>query len=76
MGLASSCAHGGTSAAGSFIQTLTMVDVATGWTELPAVADAGRFARRRGDQPRQKLDYFWQHHLGNYLKYMTEQYAA
>lgn len=26
-------AHGGTSAAGSFIQTLTMVDVATGWTE-------------------------------------------
>jgi hypothetical protein len=31
-------AHGGTSAAGSFIQTLTMVDVATGWTEcLPLV---------------------------------------
>jgi hypothetical protein len=30
-------AHGGTSAAGSFIQTLTMVDVATGWTEcLPS----------------------------------------
>jgi hypothetical protein len=27
-------AHGGTSVAGSFIQTLTMVDVATGWTEL------------------------------------------
>lgn len=26
-------AHGGTSTAGSFIQTLTMVDVATGWTE-------------------------------------------
>lgn len=26
-------AHGGTSVAGSFIQTLTMVDVATGWTE-------------------------------------------
>ena len=26
-------AHGGTSLAGSFIQTLTMVDVATGWTE-------------------------------------------
>jgi len=26
-------AHSGTSAAGSFIQTLTMVDVATGWTE-------------------------------------------
>ncbi|MDA9406204.1 hypothetical protein XH80_05435 [Bradyrhizobium sp. CCBAU 45384] len=24
----------------------------------------------------QKLDYFWQHHLGNYLKYMTEQYGA
>lgn len=26
-------ARGGTSVAGSFIQTLTMVDVATGWTE-------------------------------------------
>jgi len=26
-------AHGGTNVAGSFIQTLTMVDVATGWTE-------------------------------------------
>lgn len=31
-------AHGGTSVTGSFIQTLTMVDVATGWTEcLPLV---------------------------------------
>src|SRR6266567_2216796 len=31
-------AHGGTSVAGPFIQTLTMVDVATGWTEcLPLV---------------------------------------
>jgi hypothetical protein len=31
-------AHGGTSVAGSFIQALTMVDVATGWTEcLPLV---------------------------------------
>ena len=31
-------AHGGTSVAGSFNQTLTMVDVATGWTEcLPLV---------------------------------------
>src|SRR5947208_3519285 len=31
-------AHGGTSVAGAFIQTLTMVDVATGWTEcLPLV---------------------------------------
>lgn len=26
-------AHGGTSVAGSFIQTLTMVDIAAGWTE-------------------------------------------
>jgi len=35
-------AHGGTSVAGSFIQTLTMVDVATGWTEcLPLVARGG-----------------------------------
>jgi len=23
----------------------------------------------------QKLDYFWQHHLGNYLKYLTQQYG-
>jgi hypothetical protein len=31
-------AHGGTSVSGSFIQTLTMVDIATGWTEcLPLV---------------------------------------
>src|SRR5258705_13894768 len=35
-------AHGGTSVAGSFIQTLTMVDVATGWTEcLPLVRREG-----------------------------------
>ena len=35
-------AHGGTSVAGSFIQTLTMVDIATGWTEcLPLVAREG-----------------------------------
>jgi hypothetical protein len=35
-------AHGGTSVAGSFIQTLTMVDVATGWTEcLPLVKRDG-----------------------------------
>jgi hypothetical protein len=35
-------AHGGTSVAGSFIQTLTMVDIAMGWTEcLPLVARDG-----------------------------------
>jgi|HubBroStandDraft_6_1064221.scaffolds.fasta_scaffold36904_1 hypothetical protein len=35
-------AHGGTSTAGSFIQTLTMVDIATGWTEcLPLVTRDG-----------------------------------
>ena len=35
-------AHGGTSVAGAFIQTLTMVDVATGWTEcLPLVTRDG-----------------------------------
>src|SRR5260370_33777793 len=35
-------AHGGTSVAGSFIQTLTMVDVATGWREcLPLVTRDG-----------------------------------
>jgi hypothetical protein len=38
-------AHGGTSVAGSFIQTLTMVDVATGWTEcLPLVNRDGNRA--------------------------------
>ena len=35
-------AHGGTSVAGSFIQTPTMVDVATGWTEfLPLLTRDG-----------------------------------
>jgi hypothetical protein len=35
-------AHGGTSVTGSFIQTLTMVDVATGWTEcLPLLTREG-----------------------------------
>jgi hypothetical protein len=35
-------AHGGTSVAGSFIQTLTMVDIATGWIEcLPLVTRDG-----------------------------------
>jgi hypothetical protein len=35
-------AHGGASVAGSFIQTLTLVDVATGWTEcLPLVTRDG-----------------------------------
>jgi hypothetical protein len=35
-------AHGGTSVAGSFIQTLTMVGVATGWTEcMPLVTRDG-----------------------------------
>lgn len=35
-------AHGGTSVAGSFIQTLTLVDVATGWTErLPLLTREG-----------------------------------
>jgi hypothetical protein len=34
--------HGATSVAGSFIQTLTMVDIATGWTEcLPLVTRDG-----------------------------------
>jgi hypothetical protein len=35
-------AHSGTSAAGSFVQTLVLTDVATGWTEcLPLVARNG-----------------------------------
>jgi hypothetical protein len=35
-------AHSGTSVAGTFIQTLTMVDVATGWTEcLPLITREG-----------------------------------
>ncbi len=40
-------AHGGTSVAGSFIQTLTMVDVATGWTEcMPLVTREGSLVVR------------------------------
>jgi hypothetical protein len=35
-------AHGGTSVAGAFVQTLVMVDIATGWTEcLPLVVREG-----------------------------------
>jgi len=35
-------AHGGTSVSGSFIQTLTMTDIATGWTEcMPLIARDG-----------------------------------
>jgi hypothetical protein len=35
-------AHGGTSTAGSFIQTMVLTDIATGWTEcLPVVVRAG-----------------------------------
>src|SRR6188474_1445996 len=35
-------AHGGTSVVGAFIQTLTLTDIATGWTEcLPLVARDG-----------------------------------
>lgn len=35
-------AHGGTSVAGSFIETLTMTDIATGWTEcMPLMARGG-----------------------------------
>ena len=37
-------AHGGTSVAGAFIQTLTMVDIATGWTEcMPLVTRESGF---------------------------------
>jgi hypothetical protein len=35
-------AHAGTSAAGSFVQTMVLTDIATGWTEcLPVVARSG-----------------------------------
>ena len=29
-----------------------------------------------GSKGCQKLDYFWQHHLGNYLKYLEQQYGG
>ena len=46
-------AHGGTSVAGSFIQTLTMVDVAAGWTECqPLVNRDGSLSLRRSSAPR------------------------
>ncbi|MBX9650044.1 MAG: hypothetical protein K2X57_23650 [Xanthobacteraceae bacterium] len=43
-------AHCGTSVAGSFIQNLTMVDIATGWPECPPIVDAGWLADCRGDE--------------------------
>jgi hypothetical protein len=48
-------AHGGTSVAGSFIETLTMVAVATGWAECPAAGQSRREPRRRGHQARTEL---------------------
>lgn len=39
-------AHGGESGAGEFIHTLTLTDVATGWTECVAVANRGEQAVR------------------------------
>jgi hypothetical protein len=41
-------AHGGTSVSGAFIQTLTMVDVATGWTECFPLVVRAPLARNRG----------------------------
>lgn len=35
---------------------------------VPAFADPGT-------NPEDPKDFFWQHHLGNYLKYLTEQYG-
>jgi hypothetical protein len=43
-------AHGGTSVAGSFIQTLTMVDIATGWTECLPLAMAASSSKRRRER--------------------------
>ncbi len=43
-------AHGGTSVAGSFIQTLTMMDIATGWTECLPLGGARGQPGRRGDE--------------------------
>jgi hypothetical protein len=38
-------AHSGTSAAGAFVQTLVLTDIATGWTEcVPVVMRAGALA--------------------------------
>jgi len=42
-------AHGGTSVAGSFIQTLTMVDIRDGVDGVPAAGGTRREPRRRGD---------------------------
>ena len=46
-------ANGGTSVAGSFIQTLTTVDVATGWTECvpPVNRDGSLVVTRRQSPP-------------------------
>ena len=41
-------AHSGVSAAGAFVQTMVLTDIATGWTECVPVADAGGRARAGG----------------------------
>jgi hypothetical protein len=41
---------------------------------LPLFADPGANPTD-GTPGCQKLDYFWQHHLGNYLKYLKQQYG-
>ena len=46
-------AHGGMSVAGSFIQTLTIVDVTTGWTEcLPLLVREGTLVVQRSSERR------------------------
>ena len=41
-------AHSGVSAAGAFVQTLVLTDIATGWTEcVPVVSGRGRWRLRR-----------------------------
>ena len=42
---------------------------------VPLFADPGGNPTD-GSKGCQKLDYFWQHHLGNYLKYVKEQYGG
>jgi hypothetical protein len=46
-------AHGGTSVAGSLIQTLTMVDIATGWTECTPLV------KRDGSLVIEGIKYLW-----------------
>lgn len=62
---------GGTSVAGSFIQTLTMIDVATGWTDCHAGGVARGRPCRAAVERAQSLVFLghWRRRGGNTLQF-------